>query len=305
MLAISIKNNQVRFAQADVSRYSIIINQLQVFSLPENLTAAGKTQNDLKLAFDSLFQSINDSLSVADREIYLSLGANWIETDILSVDRDLTDKEKEEFLMWTLKLRYGKLWGDFVPFFQNISNNNHSQVFICVIQKNVLETIKEAVYGIGSIPVWMEPSVQSSVRVIVECYDTVDSPAVLIEPESRHFLSRILINNELQSMAFINIKNEKMMISQIKGNTENMSKFPQIFNFVEEDKEEEEFSIFLIGEFSDIQINKWINRIETNKIQIVDPYRMMETKTVQFPDSSNGSWDVDILGLLLRRSSHA
>ncbi|MCH8012340.1 MAG: hypothetical protein IIA61_10400 [Candidatus Marinimicrobia bacterium] len=305
MLAISIKNNQVRFAQADVSGHSIIINQLQVFPLPENLTTSVKNENDLKVAFDSLFQSINDSLSVPDREIYLSLGKNWIETDILFVDRDLTDREKEEFLMWTLRLRYGNIRDDLVPFFQNISGNNDLQVFQCVIQKNVLESIKEAVYGIGSIPVWMEPSVQSSIRAIAGCCDTLDSQAVLIEPEGRHFLGRILINDELQSMAIISVKDEKMMLSQIKGNKENMSQFLQIFNFVREDKEKKEFSIFLIGEFSDIQLNKWINRIETNKIQIVDPYRMMESKTVLFPDSSNGSWDVDILGLLLRRGNHA
>jgi len=305
MLAICIKNDWIRYAQADIDNQSFILNQLEQRPLPPELRSCDLRSPELAVQLQKLFQEIIDSRSIPDREVFISLGYDWVDCHLLDVDRRLSVVENETYLKWVFEQRQGILWEDTVVFFQETTNgdDNTTQVLTITAMKNVIESIKIALDNSGTVPVWMEPSVQSIMRVVTKTTDEFTARSMTIEPSGEIFRAQFHTKDQLKAMAEIKLRSGKFSSKFVKGDAAFVDGCLSDLNaFLKNNYLKLNLQVFLIGEFSEkyLKVLRQKNG-QQELITIVNPFSGMENSRVELPPVTRGSWFVEIVGLMQRR----
>ncbi|MEE9166057.1 MAG: hypothetical protein V3U24_01125 [Candidatus Neomarinimicrobiota bacterium] len=304
MLAVGIKDDWVRYAQADIEDQSLVLNLLDGHPLPAELKSFDQGSPEMAGEFQKLFQGIVSSSSVPDRDVYVSLGEEWIECLLLEADGRLTDEGKEGYLNWILKQRLGTLWDDTVAFFQDEGNggNKSPQVLSCLALRGLIEVIKSAVNATGGRPRWMESSVQSIGRVVAKMDPGPSVSAVVMEPHAGGYGVQFYDRGQLRSLAELRLQSGKFRDRYVKGDSAFAKQCLSNLNHLVHGGGSEpvmDFHLFLVGEFSDKQLEILLPDDYSDSVTLVHPFSHMRTGKIKLPDTPQGSWFVHVLGLLL------
>ena len=168
MLAISIRSGWLRYAHADVSDGTLVVNSLKATKLSKDFHRPDLRSPDLLVLLGIIFQDMIESLPVHDKEVFLSLDERWIDCQIFPVDKGLTRDEQESYLRWFLKRRLGPLWPTSSVFFQELKSNGSDRDWImtCIIPENALEALNIVLKRAGTVPVWLEPCTLSLAHTV-------------------------------------------------------------------------------------------------------------------------------------------
>lgn len=307
MLGISIKNGRVRYAQADIEDRSFILNQLDDLPLPSGLESPDLRSSDLAIQFQDLFEHITESLSVSDREVFLSLGSEWVECQLMGVDSGLSLDEKEAYMNWILRERQGVLWEDTAAFYQDIGDAQRTPgwVVACVTSKDVIECIRSAIDRVGAVPVWMEPGVLSALRVMVDADDGVTSKTMALEPAGKGFRAQFLSRGRLRAIGKIGLRSGQFGEKITQGDSGFVAHCLSDLNrFLAGDELDLDLRVFLTGEFSQRHLRMFRQKVSgQDVVHILNPFSQMKKGKTDLPPCTRGSWFVEVLGLMHRRVS--
>jgi len=309
MLAICIKNGWIRYAQVDIEDQSFVLNQLDQSPLSPELRSISFHSPEFVVQLQELFQQIIASLSIPDHEVFLSLGDEWIDCHIQDIDNQLSTVENEAYLNWVIKQRQGILWEDTITFFQIIDSDESDtiKIWACATKEYVVEGIKEALVKSGCSPIWLEPSVQSILRVLTNTGDISKVKSIVVEPSGNFFRAQFHDGGQLQAIAPIKFQSGKFSDTFVRGDKGFVDLCLSDFNNYMEKKElQSDLRVFLVGEFSERHLSMLLQKkTKQNIISIVNPFLQMKKGEIELPSVANGSWFVEILGLMQRRMASA
>ncbi|MFQ6674077.1 MAG: hypothetical protein ACE5GH_04755 [Fidelibacterota bacterium] len=307
MLAVSIKDGWVRFIQADIDDSSVVVNQLQEDLLPPALSRPDLRSSNLSRQFQRLFKNIADSLENLDREVYVSLGDEWVESHLLPIDAGLSMKEKEAYLHWVLEQRLGPLWSDAVAFFHVMPDGREDTptVMAFTTTRFVVEHLKAAIEEVGAVPAWMESTVLSVNRVLSNADEGRTTRAMSIEPHGKMFKAQFLDRGQLRALAHLNLKGGAATDSGAKGDARFASRCVATLNrYLSGEEPDPDLQVHLVGQFP----GRYLKMLrgqgpEKGVITPVNPFSKLVTGKGEFPRAVEGSWFVDLLGLIQRRTA--
>ncbi|MBL7046437.1 MAG: hypothetical protein ISR95_02210 [Candidatus Marinimicrobia bacterium] len=306
MILISVRNNTVRYIQVEDSQQRFIVSKIDSFKLPATLKSLDLRSPDLKFMLqEHLFQRIFREFSSSKIEVLLSLDDMWIDNHIYEVDSNLELEEKGIFLNWVHRQREGDLWHDKMLFYQNLTTgeDQKDRILSCATYKNVVDSFKEALENFGGIPVWLESSLSSLSNVVSFLNTGKTAKILLVEPSGKKFNGYFYNNSELSSIAILNITGQEIVPTNVKGDLEFINQCLQdLMSCWKDINSTPELRIFLAGEYTDTQLQRWIRDNNTmNFVTIISPFSEMACEDVEVPDCSQGSWFVDHFGLMIRR----
>ena len=219
MLAICLKNGWIRYTQIDIKNRLFVLNRLEQNPLSTELKICDLSSPELALQFHNLFQRVVDSLSIPEHEVFLSLGSEWVDCFLLEIDRLFSSEESEDYLNWVFEQRQGILWKDTITFFQKIESEGSGtiQVWICLAMRYVIESIKEALRKLSIDPVWIEPNVQSIMRVVTNAVDISTLNSMVLESSGDTFRAQFQKRNRLKALANIKLRSGKLTPVFVRG----------------------------------------------------------------------------------------
>ena len=107
MIAISIKDGQLRYGKFSAVGKGVeldLVNQAKVSSSE----------------LSNIIGTLSKEITMDGEDIFISLGEEYIQCDMVSMESGLELSEIEHFIKWQMEQKYGSLWPGMKYFFQEI-----------------------------------------------------------------------------------------------------------------------------------------------------------------------------------------
>jgi len=169
MLALSISNGWLRCINAIKDKNNFNIIDIQSQKIPKNIKDFPYYSDEFKNAFSSSFDKLFSSFEYAKNEnLSICVDSGWVESKILSIDKEMNNGVKNKYLMWYMDKRLGYLKEQSKVFFKDLKliDEKKSLILISIISNSILELIKSTSLKNFLRPVFLEPSVLSIERII-------------------------------------------------------------------------------------------------------------------------------------------
>ena len=169
MLALSISNGWLRCINAIKEKNNFNIIDIKSQKIPKNIKDFPNYSEEFKNAFYSSFDKLFSSFQYAKNEnLSICIDSEWVESKILSIDKEMNYSFKNKYLMWYMDKRLGYLKEQSKVFFKDLKlfNEENSLILISSISNSVLELIKSTSLKNFLRPVFLEPSVLSIERIV-------------------------------------------------------------------------------------------------------------------------------------------
>ncbi|MFQ6616040.1 MAG: hypothetical protein ACE5HZ_04640 [Fidelibacterota bacterium] len=302
MIAISLKNGWARFARADIEGESPVLKEIGEIPLPVPLEDPDLHSDRLTFLIGELFEQIYEAAGGGDRDLYVSLGEEWMESDILEVDSRLTQEEKETYLDWVLHQRLGSMSDDSEPFFCLLPDGreNVDRVLVSVITVPLIRAVHGAVLKMGAIPVWMEAGVLSLDRVSGALDDGRATRTLAMEPAGSAYRGLFHDRGQLRGLALFRLRAGKAQEVVTKGDRALVSGCLEDLNaYLAGQDLSPNLHLFLSGEVSRHTLKALTHSGTVEGIlTVVNPFAGLGTEGISLPDITHGSWYVDVRGLI-------
>ncbi|MFQ6674970.1 MAG: hypothetical protein ACE5LH_01350 [Fidelibacterota bacterium] len=302
MIAISIKSGRMRFARADLDNGMPTLRRIGETALPAPLTKPDLRSDRLNATIGGAFQHVRDFLEGDDRDVYVSLGEEWVETDILEVDGGLSLDQREAYVNWALQQRLGPLWDDSASFLSLVPDGpgERGLVVASVTSVKVIRAVRDAVRNIGGIPVWMEAGVLSLNRVTTSLDDGRTTRTLAMEPADGIFRGLFHERGQLRALAQFTLRAGVARETVMKGDRNLVSECLRAFNaYLASDDLSPDLRVFVSGEISRYAMNVLTHSgTAEGVLTVINPFADLQTGEVSLPDTANGSWYVDVRGLI-------
>ena len=258
MLAISIRSGWLRYAHADVSDGTLVVNSLKATKLSKDFYRPDLRSPDLLVLLGIVFQDMIESLPVHDKEVFLSLDERWIDCQIFPVDKELTRNEQESYLRWSLERRLGPLWPTSSVFFQELKSNGSDRDWImaCIIHENTLEALNIVLKRVGTVPVWLEPCTLSLARTV-----SGDEASVVFIKDGRSVRALFFFGGTIHAFGRPIIRNGIVSMDSITGDQGLVSTLISMINEKPRSTKSPTVSIKFMGELP----GKWKRFVSSKK----------------------------------------
>lgn len=302
MIAISVKNGWGRFARADLDSGSPLVTQVGEISLPDPLKEPDLRSDRLPSLMGDLFHQVQEMVNTRDVEMYVSLGDEWVESDILDVDTTLSPEERESYLHWIMRQRLGSLWDDSDLYFSLLpdSRGNVDQVLVSVTVRPVIHAIQSSIQSLGAIPAWMEAGIFSLSRASTSLDDGRTTRTLTMEPLGTAFRGLFHERGQLRALAQFTLRAGKARETVTKGDKTLVSACMKDLNaYLDGEDLSPDLHVFLSGESSRHTLDMLTHSgTAEGVLTVIDPFAGLVGNGLSVPGSTGGSWYVDVRGLI-------
>jgi len=228
MLALSISNGWIRCINAIKDKNHFNIIDIKSQKIPKNIKDFPNYSEEFKNVFSSSFDKLFSSFQYSKNEnLSICIDSEWVESKILSIDKEMNHSFKNKYLMWYMNKKLGYLKEKSKVFFKDLKlfDEKNSLILISTISNPVLELIKSTSLNFFLRPIFLEPSVLSIERII-----SSNTTIIFVNSESTRILlyekgiisgeGKCTINSNSISLNFFsgNKTKVKFLINKINQN---------------------------------------------------------------------------------------
>jgi hypothetical protein len=289
MIAISIKDGQLRFGRFSADGKGVKLD------LVNQVTASS-------LELSSVISSLSKEIPMKGEDIFLSLGEEYIQCDIVSMESGLDLSEIEHFIVWQMEQKYGSLWPEMKYFYQEIREDEKTiMVAVNVIRESIHTEIRTAIEQAEGTPVWLEADIFSLSRVLDELDDGRNRGVALFEPLDDTIRALFHDRGQLAALAEFAITKEDLQLETVRGDGEFVKKYIEEFErYISDNELDSDVHLFLAGHLPP-HAKEFVPE---KAIDIISPVLPFEEEDGAGNFAGDGLFS-SILGLSLRSIKHA
>lgn len=289
MITISIKDDYLRYAGFSAIGKGVVLDYVGTV----------KTSSpNLSITLSSLSKEI----PMKGEDVFLSLGEEFVQCDLISMEAGLKQSEIEQFVTWQMEQKYGSLWREMNAFFQEVREDEKTiTVAVSVIREIILNDVRETIEKAEGFPIWLEPDIFAQSSVLNELDNGRKTRVALFEPFDNTIRAVFHDKGQLAALAEFKITEEDIQLETVRGDGE----------FVEQYMDE--FDRYILGEEQNPDVQMFLAGYLPSYAEQFVPEEAIEIMTPVLPfeeEENAGSYAGDgsfssILGLTQRRITHA
>ena len=289
MIAISIKDGQLRYG-----RFSAVGKGVELELVNQAKVSSSELSN--------IIGTLSKEITMEGEDIFISLGEEYIQCDMVSMESGLELSEIEHFIKWQMEQKYGSLWPGMKYFFQEIrEDENTIMVAVSVIRGSIQTEIRTAIENAKGTPIWMEADIFSLSRVLDELDDGRKRGVALFEPYGNTIRALFHDKGQLAALAEFAITKEDFQLKTVRGDGEFVKKYIEEFErYISNNELDSDVHLYLAGYLP----NHAENFIPEEAIEIMSPVLPFEEEDRAGHFAGDGSFS-SILGLSFRSMKHA